>query len=62
MDCSRMRVDYTIVSKPVNINFICPNCDEDNEIPFEERFWEYHESVNCRSCGNEVLLGEWEYD
>ena len=29
-------IDYTIVSKPAFVNFICPHCFNDVEVPFSD--------------------------
>lgn len=29
-------VDYTIISAPVTVNFMCPHCFNDVEVPFSD--------------------------
>ena len=60
-------VDYTILSMPAFVSFECPHCHEDVEVSFEEvdyetGYWEDGGFVNCPECGEEVALGDFEYD
>lgn len=55
-------VDYTIISKPVSISFLCEKCDDFVELPFKSEYWESGCTVECPVCGTKILLGEWEYD
>lgn len=60
-------VDYTIISKPAYIQFVCPHCKEKVEMPFKAvdfntDCWSDGAVVECPECCNEVELGNWEYD
>lgn len=60
-------VDYTIVSAPASVNFICPCCFNDVEVPFsavdfKTDYWNDGEYCNCPLCDKEVELGYFEYD
>lgn len=51
-------IDYTIVSKPAFINFICPLSDVD----FKTDYWSDGAHCNCPLCDKEVELGYYDYD
>ena len=60
-------VSYTIVSKPDYIIFDCPHCNERVEVPFDgvdynTDCWCDGAWTDCPECGEEVALGDWEYD
>lgn len=60
-------VDYTIVSKPAFVNFICPFCFNDVEVSFSDvdfktDCWSDGAYCNCTLCGKEVELGHFDYD
>lgn len=60
-------VDYTIVSKPAFVNFICPHCFNDVEVPFSEvdfktEYWGDGAYCNCPLCDKEVELRDFDYD
>ena len=60
-------IDYTIVSAPTSVNFICPLCFNDVEVPFSDMdfktdYWSDGAYCNCPLCGNEVELGHLDYD
>lgn len=60
-------VDYTIVSKPSYIQFECPHCKKEIEIPFNEVFfntdyWGDGGWTFCSECGEEVELDNYDYD
>lgn len=62
-----MGIDYTIISKPAYIQFECPHCHEDVEIPFNEVFfnsdyWGDGGWTFCSECGKEVELDNYDYD
>lgn len=59
-------VYYTIISKPSYIQFTCPHCEEECEVPFDEvdyvtDYWGDGGWADCPYCGKEVELGDWEY-
>ena len=61
-----MEIDYVIISKPDKVQFACPHCDADVEVPFEEvdyktDYWGDGAWVDCPECGKEVELGDYEY-
>lgn len=54
-------IDYTIVSAPDFVNFICPCCFNDVEVPFSDvdfktGYWSDGAYCNCPLCGKEVEL------
>lgn len=60
-------IDYTIVSAPASVNFICPLCFNDVEVPFSDvdfktDCWSDGAYCNCPLCGKEVELGDFDYD
>ena len=60
-------IDYTIVSAPAFVNFICPCCFNDVEGPFSDvdfktDYWSDGAYCNCPLCGKEVELGDFDYD
>ena len=62
-----MMTDYTIVSKPDHIDVICPHCDEDVRIPFDQvnfksSYWGDGGWCTCPECGKDIELGDYEYD
>ena len=62
-----MGIDYVIVSKPSYIQFECPHCHEDVEVKFKDvdyntDYWGDGAWVDCPECGEEVELGNYEYD
>lgn len=62
-----MAIYYTIINKPVYIQFECPHCCEDVETPFDEAvyktdYWGDGAWCNCPNCGEEVELDNYEYD
>ena len=62
-----MGIDYVIVSKPSYIQFECPHCHKDVEVAFKDvdyntDYWEDGAWVDCPECGEEVELGDYEYD
>lgn len=62
-----MGINYTIISKPAYIQFECPHCHEDVEIPFGEvdyktDYWGDGAWCDCPNCGEEVVLDNYEYD
>ena len=60
-------IDYTIISKPAFVNFICPHCFNDVEVPFSDvdfktDYWSDGAYCNCSLCDKEVELGDFDYD
>lgn len=60
-------IDYTIVSKPAFVNFMCPHCFNIVEIPFSDvdfktDYWSDGAYCNCPLCDKEVELGYYGYD
>lgn len=60
-------IDYTIVSAPAFVNFMCPHCFNSVEIPFSDvdfktDYWSDGAHCNCPLCDNEVELGNFDYD
>lgn len=62
-----MTQHFRIVSKPVAIEVECPHCGAEISIPWEAakvpEYWgDAWEPVVCPDCGEEVELGNWDYD
>ena len=62
-----MGIDYVIVSKPSTIEFECPHCFNDVELPFSDvdfktDYWGDGAYCKCPECGKEVELDNYEYD
>lgn len=60
-------IDYTIVSAPVSVDFMCPHCFNDVEVPFSDvdfktDYWVDVAYCNCPLCDKEVELGDFDYD
>lgn len=60
-------IDYTIVSTPSFIQFECPHCKEEVEVPFDKvdyktECWSDGAWADCPECGKEVELGDYDYD
>ena len=58
---------YTIISRPHHIQFECPHCGNDVEVPFRDvdyntDYWGDGASCICPACDEEVELDEFEYD
>ena len=63
----KVRVPFTIVSRPSYIHLYCPYCDEDIEINWEdvnapESWSDYWDDIVCPECGKTIKLGDWDYD
>lgn len=63
----RLMVDFVIVSAPVKISFLCPYCHQEVEIRWKditppESWSDDWDNVYCPECGEEVELGDWDYD
>ena len=62
-----MGVDYTIISKPDKVTFVCPSCGEDIKLPFTDvdfntDYWGDGGWATCPECDTEVELDNYEYD
>ncbi len=62
-----METDYIIISKPVKIQFMCPHCEKDIEMPFDEvdfntEYWGDGAWVTCPECEKDVELGRYDYN
>lgn len=58
-----MSTNYTIVSVPKYIIFDCPLCHEERlVIEFDDRFLCSGQLIDCPECGEEIELGDYEYD
>lgn len=60
-------INYIIISKPDYIKCVCPFCEEDIEINFDEinfytDYWNEGGYVDCPECDNTFELGEYDYD
>lgn len=59
-------IDYSIISKPDYIEFICPHCKElvttdfDN-VDYDDEYWGDGGWVDCPNCDSEVRLGSFDY-
>ena len=60
-------IDYTIVSKPAFVNFMCPHCFNSVEVPFSDvdfktEYWSDGAYCKCPLCDIEIELGDFDYD
>ena len=60
-------VDFNIISAPVGIAFVCPHCSADTGIPWgnmrpPDCWVNDWPDVVCPECGQQVALGDFEYD
>ena len=60
-------VDYTIVSRPDYIRLECPHCEKNIKVDFEDVVfhrdsWSDGGCCNCPKCGEDIELGDWDYD
>lgn len=67
MGTNNVTTDYTIISKPAYVQFECPYCHEEVEIPFNEVVYKTDYLgdgawCDCPNCGEEVELANYEYD
>lgn len=55
---------YIIYSMPRAIGFVCPHCQEKQEIKVEDLQEDVFEmtDVECPNCHKDVDLDGWEYD
>lgn len=55
--------DYTIVSAPHHVTFVCPYCGNRVRIKASEfeNIWSVV-TCECPDCGKEVDMGQWDYD
>lgn len=61
------KTDFHINVKPVSINFVCPHCGCEIEVPWrlvnEPEYWgDDWGEVECTVCGETVELGDYDYD
>lgn len=61
------KIDFHINVKPISINFECPHCGLDAEIPWNAlyvpEYWgDDWGTVVCPYCEKEVELGDYDYD
>ena len=61
------KTDFTIVSKPAWITFVCPHCGDGAEVPWRnvtepESWGDGWGEVECNICGEMVELGDYDYD
>lgn len=61
MGTNNATTDYTIISKPAYVQFECPHCHEEVEIPFNKvnyktDYWGDGAWCNCSNCSKEVNL------
>lgn len=67
---SSNKADYTICSKPDHINLICPHCEMDFDLSWDELYerigsdlyYGNHGEVECDYCNQTIDLGDCEYD
>ena len=57
-------VDFTINQKPVSISLVCPYCEFDMEIPWDEvnapEYWgDAWKPITCPCCGERIELGDY---
>ncbi len=62
-----MKTDFHIDAKPVSISLECPHCDTDIVLNWEDihvpDYWgDDWGTVECPVCGEDVELGDYEYD
>lgn len=60
-------VDFHISVKPVSIELICPYCSEELVIPWSHLsvpdYWgDDWGDIVCPECGQEISLGDYDYD
>lgn len=58
-------VDFRIISKPIEIVFMCPHCEWETIIPWEDIdvpfYWgDDWGQVKCSECGEIIQLGDYE--
>ena len=59
------KINFTIHMKPYEISLICPHCNTDiyvnwNEVDEPESWSDDWGSINCPCCGKEISLGNWD--
>ena len=62
-----MGIHYTIISRPDHIQFLCPHCKRDVEVPFQDvvyntKLWVDGAFCTCPYCEEEVELEDYKYD
>lgn len=67
MGMPNIRTDFRIISRPVEITFVCPHCEVSQEINWRDldvpEYWgDDWGEVDCPTCGKIVELGDYEYD
>ncbi|MDO7797592.1 hypothetical protein [Enterococcus avium] len=64
------KADYTICSKPDHINLVCPHCEWDFDLSWDqlygqigsELYFGNHGEVEYDYCTQTIVLGDCEYD
>ena len=60
------KADFTIHTKPYEISLICPHCNTDVHVDWNEvnepEYWDNGDwgSIYCPCCGKEVFLGNYD--
>lgn len=67
MATEQRRTDFRIISRPVEITFVCPHCEVSQEIKWSDmdvpEYWgDDWGEVECPTCGETVELGDYDYD
>ena len=64
------KTDFIIVSRPYYVELYCPYCNWSNNYDYkdlvnmigEDVYFGNHGAVDCQYCGEEIELGDVEYD